>query len=63
MRQETDGSKPNKTKKEESRVSIRDKLLVKEVWAMDIGNNVDILRDLNLIICRFKNWKNINLRG
>ena len=63
MRQETEGSKPNKTKKEESRVSIRDKLLVKEVWAMDIGNNVDILRDLNLIICRFKNWKNINLRG
>ena len=63
MRQETEGSKPNKTKKEESRVSIRDKLLVKEVWAMDIGNNVDIQRDLNLIICRFKNWKNINLRG
>ena len=39
MRQETEGSKPNKTKKEESRVSIRDKLLVKEVWNTDVGNN------------------------
>ena len=45
MRQETDGSKPNKTKKEESRVSIRDKLLVKEVWTMDVGNNDEIQRD------------------
>ena len=31
LRQESEGSKPTKTKKEESRVSIRDKLLVKEV--------------------------------
>ena len=45
MRQETEGSKPNKTKKEESRVSIRDKLLVKEVWTMDVGNNDEIQRD------------------
>ena len=67
MRQETEGSKPNKTKKEESRVSIRDKLLVKEVGTMDgmldIINNDEIQRDLNLLICRFKNWKNINLLG
>ena len=34
LRQESEGSKPTKTKKEEgssSRVSIRDKLLIKEV--------------------------------
>ena len=33
LRQESDG-KPTKTKKEDSRVSIRDKLLVKEVILM-----------------------------
>ena len=30
LRQESDG-KPNKSKKEENRISIRDKLLIKEV--------------------------------
>ena len=36
LRQESEGSKPTKSKKEESsRVSVRDKLLVKEVFLKD----------------------------
>ena len=39
LRQESEGSKPTKTKKEESRVSIRDKLLVKEVKLFFVFRN------------------------
>ena len=38
LRQESDG-KPTKSKKEESRVSIRDKLLIKEVRIIILGLN------------------------
>lgn len=50
LRQESDG-KPTKTKKEDSRVSVRDKLLVKEVFR--ISNELQVHR-LNF---RFKSWR------
>ena len=62
LRQESDG-KPTKTKKEDSnsRVSIRDKLLVKEVRAVsDLGLGEICLK---LDIFRSRSWRNTNLPG
>ena len=58
LRQESEGSKPTKSKKEEtSRVSVRDKLLVKEVINKNRKSIYPSSNDMDLVKIKWmKSW-------